>query len=563
MVVSFLPAGWRAHHDRFLPIVLYGGRQFVYAGEECRKFPHVRLGERLVPGGHSGIADAGANCVKHVPFRIIGRMKDETWRRWIERFLQGRGLPVEAAMAKRAIHGVDLYPLDKVLIGRRHRIVEVGSMTFHRSIECAHGDLLLQLGRLRVGVGRYKAEQGGAKAGNQQNQNGDDNPQNEVAHFISSESPGNLCSVLPIYNRNRAQEAAERLSVSVQTTSLTHQVRDFGQEKLLLRRRKRNWRIERRQADDGTIEIVKRFFVNDRGNFSGQTSGARVFVQNDHFVGLLNGGGNRLAIERRDRTQVDDFDFDSFFAQAVRSFERGIQHGGIGNDAEMTALARDPRLSDWNDVVIFGAWNFFLDSSVQILVLKKDHGIVVADRRLDQSLGIVGRRRADDLQSGRVHEPHLWILRVEWPAMHIAAAWTTNHQRGGRSPAVVRLRGHVDDLIEGAADEVHELELSYGTQSGESSSEGSAYDGRLRNGRIDHALGAEAVDEAIGDFEGSTVDTDILAQTKDGWVALHFLPDSLADGFEICDAGHEQGSVQQHSRQLSAAESSLAAGWCG
>src|ERR1035438_532804 len=126
----------------------------------------------------------------------------------------------------------------------------------------------------------------------------------------------------------------------------------------------------------------------------------------------------------------------------------------------MMALARDPCLSERNDIVI--GWNFLFDSSVQILVLEKDHGVVVADRRFDESLGIVGRRRADYLQPGRVHEPHLWILRVEGPAMHIPAAWTTQHQRGRRSPAVVRLRGHIDDLIEGAANEVHELELSHG-----------------------------------------------------------------------------------------------------
>src|SRR5713226_2756754 len=136
--------------------------------------------------------------------------------------------------------------------------------------------------------------------------------------------------------------------------------------------------------------------------------------------------------------------------------------------------------------------------------------------------------------------------------MHIPAAWTTNHQRGGRSPAVVRLRGHVDDLIEGAADEVHELELGHGAQSGKSGSEGSADDGRLRNRRIDHALGAEPVDEAIGDFESTAVDADVLAQTKDGGVALHFLPDSLAAGFEIGDDGHEQGSVPQAGTGLSA-----------
>src|ERR1700716_1387498 len=102
----------------------------------------------------------------------------------------------------------------------------------------------------------------------------------------------------------------------------------------------------------------------------------------------------------------------------------------------MTALARDPRLSERNDVVV--VWNFFLDPSIQILVLKKDHGIVVANCRFDQSLGIVSRRRADHLQSRCVAEPHLRILRVEWSAMHIPAAWATNHQRRWRSPAVVR-----------------------------------------------------------------------------------------------------------------------------
>src|SRR5260370_30021082 len=76
----------------------------------------------------------------------------------------------------------------------------------------------------------------------------------------------NLCSLFSIYNRNRAQAAAERLSVSVQATSLTHQIGNFGKEKLLLRRRKRNRRVEGRQPDNGTIEIVERLFVNDRGN---------------------------------------------------------------------------------------------------------------------------------------------------------------------------------------------------------------------------------------------------------------------------------------------------------
>src|SRR5208337_361979 len=101
--VSFLPTGWRVRPAGFLPIVLDRRRQLLYAGEERGELPNVRLRKRLVPGGHAGIADAGANCVKHVPFGIIEGVKDEARRRGIERFLQGRGLAVDAAMAKGAI----------------------------------------------------------------------------------------------------------------------------------------------------------------------------------------------------------------------------------------------------------------------------------------------------------------------------------------------------------------------------------------------------------------------------------------------------------------------------
>ena len=163
---------------------------------------------------------------------------------------------------------------------------------------------------------------------------------------------------------------------------------------------------------------------------------------------------------------------------------------------------------------------------------------MVADRGLDQSLGIVGRRGADDLQTRGVHEPHLGILRVKRAAVDVASAGSTQDQRGGRSPAVVRFCGHVDDLIEGAADEVHELEFGHGTQSGKRGAKGSAHDGRLGNRRINHALGAEAVDEAFGDFKSAAVDADVLAQAEDGGVTLHLFPDSLADGLEIGEGGH-------------------------
>ena len=69
---------------------------------------------------------------------------------------------------------------------------------------------------------------------------------------------------------------------------------------------------------------------------------------------------------------------------------------------------------------------------------------------------------------GAVHYPPLYpaILTPLFGllSVHAAATGAAQHQRGRSRPAVVRLGHHVDDLVEGAADEIHELELGHGTQ---------------------------------------------------------------------------------------------------
>ena len=82
-----------------------------------------------------------------------------------------------------------------------------------------------------------------------------------------------------------------------------------------MRRRERNGRIQAGDADDGAVEVVEGFFVDDGGDFAGEASGAGVLVEDDDFVCLLYGLRDRFAIERGDGAQVEDFEFDSFFAR--------------------------------------------------------------------------------------------------------------------------------------------------------------------------------------------------------------------------------------------------------
>src|SRR5205823_11457925 len=103
------------------------------------------------------------------------------------------------------------------------------------------------------------------------------------------------------------------------------------------------------------------------------------------------------------------------------------------------------------------------------------------------------------------------ILRVKRPTMHIAATRAANHQRCWRSPTIVSLRNHIDNLVEGTANEIHKLKLGDRTHAGERRPEGSTHDRGLSNGRVDDALRAETVDETVSDFEGPTVDSNVLA----------------------------------------------------
>ena len=172
-------------------------------------------------------------------------------------------------------------------------------------------------------------------------------------------------------------------------------------------------------------------------------------------------------------------------------------------------------------------------------MFQKENGIVVANGRLDQPFGVAGRGRRNNFHSRRVDKMHLRILRVERPTMHAASAGSTQDERSGRTPAIMRLGHHVHDLIESAADEVHELEFSHGTHAGKRRAKGRAHDSRLSDGRINHALRPKVVDKSVRNFERAAVNADVFTNTEDGGIGLHLFPESLPDCFEVCCLGHK------------------------
>src|SRR5438445_3502923 len=64
---------------------------------------------------------------------------------------------------------------------------------------------------------------------------------------------------------------------------------------------------------------------------------------------------------------------------------------------------------------------------------------------------------------------------------------------------------------------------------------------------VDHALGAEALREPLRDLERAAVQAHILPQYENAVVALHFLPQPLAQRLEIGDFGHQRFRNQSRS----------------
>src|SRR5215469_795313 len=140
--------------------------------------------------------------------------------------------------------------------------------------------------------------------------------------------------------------------VRMELARFTHDVRNLGQKKLLQGWRERNRCIEGGDSHDWRVKRVEDFFVNDGGYFAGQAPGARVFMENDYLVCVLNRRGNRLTIQGRYRAQVDNFDVNTIFQQDLCRFERNVEHGSVGDDAEVATFARHPGLAQRHDVIL-------------------------------------------------------------------------------------------------------------------------------------------------------------------------------------------------------------------
>src|SRR5579871_3962890 len=96
-------------------------------------------------------------------------------------------------------------------------------------------------------------------------------------------------------------------SIRFQATRFADHLFYLRQVMVLLRRREWNRRVQPGDANDGAVEVVESFFVDDGGDLSGEASSAGVLVKDDDLVRLLHRLGDGFAVDRRYSAQVDNF----------------------------------------------------------------------------------------------------------------------------------------------------------------------------------------------------------------------------------------------------------------
>ena len=85
-------------------------------------------------------------------------------------------------------------------------------------------------------------------------------------------------------------------------------------------------------------------------------------MQDDDAVGFLHRVRDGFFVQRRDRSQVDNLEFDTVPCQNVGGFLRNVDHCGIGDHAKVASFAMSARFADIDCVVFAG--QLFLDAPV-------------------------------------------------------------------------------------------------------------------------------------------------------------------------------------------------------
>src|SRR6266849_2979273 len=290
--------------------------------------------------------------------------------------------------------------------------------------------------------------------------------------------------------------------------------------RLLERQAVRHRNLRAAQPADRGVQVVEAALLHAGGKLGGHAVHRPTFLDHEAPARPADRLDDRRPVDRADRAKVDHLGVDVLLLELLSGLVGEHGHPRHADDRDVRASAPHRGLADRRRVV---AVRNHPTHVVKTHRLEKHNRVVGADRRLEHPLRVLRRRRCDDQQAGDEPVKHLEAVRMLRRQLVPGAARHADHHRhlGLAAEHVADLRCVVDDLVVGDQREVDGHHLDDRAQPEHRGADGAADDDFFRDGRIDHALLAEAVEQALRYSVRAAELSDVLTNEVDGVVALH------------------------------------------
>ena len=120
----------------------------------------------------------------------------------------------------------------------------------------------------------------------------------------------------------------------------------------------------------GRVEMLEQLVADPRRQLGAEAARQLILVRDDHAVGLLHRGGDRVPVERHDRAQVDDHHADAVLLGLLRREQRALHERAPRQHDDVGAFAADGGLAERDHVVAARVLALVVGLAVEVLVLE-------------------------------------------------------------------------------------------------------------------------------------------------------------------------------------------------
>mmetsp|Transcript_15429 Transcript_15429/g.60299 ORF Transcript_15429/g.60299 Transcript_15429/m.60299 type:complete len:315 (+) Transcript_15429:104-1048(+) len=297
----------------------------------------------------------------------------------------------------------------------------------------------------------------------------------------------------------------------------------------------------------GRVQVVEAVLHGGSGDLGSDAEVRPALLDGHEAVGLLDGLGDGADVQGADAAEVDHLHGDALLLQLGGGLQGLAHHALERNNREVRALTLDLGLANGNNKLRVESLLADVEGLVvEDLVLEHDDGVRVADGRLHEAACVLAVPGRDHLEAGHRAVPRSKALRVLRTHAAGGTVRPAEHDRAAQLATghVSELGGRVDDVVDGLEGKVPGHELDDGLESRHASAHANTRKAGLGDGRVDDALDAKLLQQALGHLVGALVLGHLLAHDEHLLVLAHLLRNCAVQSLAHCHSLSRVRSVE-------------------